>query len=360
MTSSRQARNPHLLFREMIKNSLNSSERNIYFYCRAMVMSIDTKGGILTPDCPPNTLKVKIFKPQLNTNDAGETIVWPLQEYNSYPIFPFETVLCAFEDDKFNFGYWITRIPDQEKSYVTTSETIIAAPNSNQETLGAFGIDNNSEPQVTEENIVRSLNSNYQDEINKWKKFKKVVKFDKREQDHVIFCKNTSRIVLGNDRLNSKDSGYLDEGEAIDVVVGVKNTDNGNSDFANDSSRIYLSSKSKQIEGTNNTDAESVAFVKADNICLVGRQDFVIKSEEHGVTFKIDRSGNVSISGAASISLDGDIPIIRNSDNVNVSLDMGTWMTAVTSALTAIGASPGNPPGIIGTCQASTTKVKSG
>lgn len=67
---------------------------------------------------------------------------------------------------------------------------------------------------------------------------------------------------------------------------------------------------------------------------------------------------------AAQISLGGDVPVVRHGDNVPANTAMAVWMAAV-AAHTHLGAVPPDPalsppPQPIGTCAATTDKVRAG
>jgi hypothetical protein len=207
------------------------------------------------------------------------------------PIFPTEQVLCIFETDSFDFGYWFNRFPNIDKSYLAATSSVDTTQNSSS--TAAFGVPQ-QEQELTIDDLTRSR-QNLQQEVTKYEKFKKQFKFDKRFQDTIIASKNTTRVVLGNDRRDSKESGY-DDGEAIDVVVGVQK-ENGDPDFENDKSRIYISSKSNTVDGLDNQDEEALWYVKSDNDALIARKDILIESVDGGSKIKFNRDGSVEFSG---------------------------------------------------------------
>jgi len=107
----------------------------------------------------------------------------------------------------------------------------------------------------------------------------------------VLSNKSNSWIVLGRDRPGSRLSGYGGRGDSgaasIDLVVGrngsnVKQVDVSNqqlwtdSDFVNDSARIYISAKADiddylKLDGTNHKTRSAVG-IKADHIRIVARE----------------------------------------------------------------------------------------
>jgi len=311
-TGTPAARFPHRILRETLKETSNTSQQSTDFLGRAIVLEIDTAGSKFNGNSPRGSIKAKVIKPQLDTSDAGETILYPFFDNLSEPVFPTEEVLCIFENDSFDFGYWITKVPSNNKSFSPASSNVSSIQQDDSAT--AFGVER-TEAELTIEQIALS-SQNLESKIADYEKFKKNVEFDKRPQDHVISCKNTSRIVLGNDRSNNKESGYED-GEAIDVVVGVK-SENGDPSFNDDSSRIYISSKTKQWDKAENKDTEAIAFVRSDNICLIGRKDFAIKSEDGEVTIKIDRDSNVSIETNGKIDVKSGEIQITNARSISI------------------------------------------
>lgn len=299
MSSRTSAQTPFRILREKIKSQGNSQNNySSYVLYRAIVEDVDTVGGKFNEGkSPQNTLKVKIIKPLLDSNDIGETILWPLFDHISNPIFPTEEVLCIFETDSFDFGYWIDRISNIDKSFVPA--TSIVTNTQLNDSAAAFGVVR-TEQRVTIDDLSSSSN-NQEQNINKYKKYQKNFKFNKRLQDNVLSCKNTSRIVIGSDRRDSTESGY-DDGEAIDCVVGVKK-ENGDPDFENDSTRTYMSSKSSPIDGLGNQDTEALWYVKSDNGVLIARKDILIESKDGKTKIKFNRDGNIEIDGNTKVSI---------------------------------------------------------
>jgi hypothetical protein len=308
------ARFPHRIFRKNIQDSTNSDQQSEYLVYRAIVQEVDTVGGKYNNGkSPQNSIRVKIIKPAVDTSDGRETILWPINDYIVNPVFPTEEVLCIFETDRLDFGYWLSRMPNKDRSYIPASETVTVEQEN--DSAAAFGVER-TEQQVTLDDMTSSQ-QNQQQEINKYEKYRKNFKFDKRLQDTIISSKGTSRIVLGSDRTSNKDSGYED-GEAIDVVVGVKK-ENGDPDFENDSARIYISSKAKE-DIIGNKDAETIAFVKADNISLIGRKDFTIKSEDGQTEIKIDSANQtliVNTTGKINITASNEVTIDQAKVTIN-------------------------------------------
>jgi len=328
------AKNPNRIFTDSIKQAENTSSQ--YIVCRAIVLDVDTVGGKFNNGkSPQNSIKAKIIKPNIDTSDYSETILWPLNDYLVNPVFPTEQVLCIFETDGLDFGYWFNRFPNIDKSYLAATSSVDTAQNSSS--TAAFGVPQ-QEQELTIDDLTRSR-QNLQQEVTKYEKFKKQFKFDKRFQDTIIASKNTSRVVLGNDRRDSKESGY-DDGEAIDVVVGVQK-ENGDPDFENDKSRIYISSKSNVIEGLDNQDEEAIWYVKSDNGALVARKDIIIESIDGRTKIKFNRDGSVNIEGnqkvtvrATEIVNDGKTTIGGTVGKKILTTNQGT-VTAIKSAATA-------------------------
>lgn len=294
--STASAKNPNRIFTKSLKQTENTNSQ--YIVCRAIVLDVDTVGAKFNNGkSPQNSIKAKIIKPNIDTSDYSETILWPLNDYVVNPIFPTEQVLCIFETDSFDFGYWFNRFPNIDKSYLAATSSVDTTQNSSS--TAAFGVPQ-QEQELTIDDLTRSR-QNLQQEVTKYEKFKKQFKFDKRFQDTIIASKNTSRVVLGSDRRDSKESGY-DDGEAIDVVVGVQK-ENGDPDFENDKSRIYISSKSNVVDGLDNQNEEALWYVKSDNDALIARKDILIESVDGGSKIKFNRDGSVEFSGRTKITI---------------------------------------------------------
>ena len=298
--SRTSAQTPFRILREKIRGHQDSQTNNLYVLYRAIVEDVDTVGGKFNSGkSPQNSLKVKIIKPLIDSNNIGETILWPLLDHISNPIFPTEEVLCIFETDSFDFGYWVDRIANIDKSFVPATSTI--TDTQLNDASAAFGVVR-TEQKLTIDDLSNSTTSNNQEQnINKYNKYQKNFKFNKRLQDTVFSCKNTSRIVIGSDRRDSVDSGY-DDAEAIDCVVGVQK-ENGDPDFENDKSRTYLSSKSNPIDDLGNQDGEALWYIKSDNDALIARKDLLIQSKDGKTKIKFNRDGNIEIDGNTKVTV---------------------------------------------------------
>jgi hypothetical protein len=292
------ARFPNRILTNSIKQSENTDLQ--YIVCRAIVLDVDTVGGKFNDGkSPQNSIKAKIIKPSVDTSDYSETVLWPLNDYIVNPIFPTEQVLCIFETSTLDFGYWINRFPNIDKSYLTATSSVDTAPQ-NSSTTAAFGVPT-QEQDLTIDDLTRSR-GNLQQEVTKYSKFKKQFKFDKRFQDTIVASKNTARIVLGSDRVDSKDSG-ADESEAIDIVVGVQK-ENGDPDFINDKSRSYISSKSDNIiEDLGNQEDEALWYEISDNNAIIARKDILIQSKDGETKIKFNRNGSIDIEGNQKVTI---------------------------------------------------------
>jgi hypothetical protein len=293
------ARNPFVIFQTSMKNGMNVKEEYILY--RAVVREIDLKGGLYNNGVSPlNSIKAFIYKPQIDANDSGFTVLWPMDDYDTKPIAPMEHVFAIFEKSSLDYGFYFGRIPNKDKSYVSADEDI-TQNTSNTSAAEAFGVASDSQSSITINDIVSSQ-EDLQNIINQYKsKLKKRIEFEKRVQDHVLSCKNTGRIVIGGDRRDSVSSGFED-GEAIDCVVGVKK-ENGDPDFENDSTRTYMSSKSNPIDGLGNQDQEAIWYVKSDNDALIARKDILIESKDGGSKIKFNRDGSVELIGNTKITV---------------------------------------------------------
>jgi hypothetical protein len=341
--STASAKNPNRIFTKSIKQTENTSSQ--YIVCRAIVLDVDTVGAKFNNGkSPQNSIKAKIIKPNIDTSDYSETILWPLNDYMVNPIFPTEQVLCIFETDSFDFGYWFNRFPNIDKSYLAATSSVDTTQNSSS--TAAFGVPQ-QEQELTIDDLTRSR-QNLQQEVTKYEKFKKQFKFDKRFQDTIIASKNTTRVVLGSDRRDSKESGY-DDGEAIDVVVGVQK-ENGDPDFENDKSRIYISSKSNVVDGLDNQNEEALWYVKSDNDALIARKDILIESVDGQTKIKFNRDGSINIEGnqkvtvrATEIVNDGKTTIggtVGNKILTTTGPDVGQLISAASELLGKAGNDP--------------------
>jgi len=292
------ARNPFTIFQRTMKSNLNDVSNYILY--RALVYEVDTKGGLFNNGMSPiGALKVKIYKPQINMNDSGFTIVWPINDYDTPPVAPMESVSVIYEKDSLDYGFWYSRWPNIDKSYVDAGQDLTQNTSDNS-AAEAFGVE--SQSNTLSINDIVASQEDLQSIIDEFKpKLQKRINFEKRIQDHLISSKNTGRIVLGNDRRDTTDSGYED-GEAIDIVVGVQK-ENGDPDFENDKSRIYISSKSNMINGLGNQEEEALWYIKSDNNALIARKNILVESKDGGVKIKFNKEGNIEIEGNQKVTI---------------------------------------------------------
>jgi len=343
------ARNPFTIFQRSMKDSMNTKEEYVLY--RAVVKEVDLKGGLYNNGASPiNSIKGIVYKPQMDSNDSGFTILWPMDDYDSKPIAPMEHVFAIFEKSSLDYGFYFGRIPNKDKSYISADEDLVQNM-SDTSAAEAFGVNNDPQSPITINDIVTSQ-EDLQSIIDKYKSsLKKRIAFEKRVQDHLLSCKNTGRIVIGGDRRDTPASGYED-GEAIDCVVGVKK-ENGDPDFENDSSRTYLSSKSNPIDGLGNQDKEALWYVKSDNDALIARKDILIESKDGGSKIKFNRDGSIEIFGKIKVTVkatDGETTIggdtgnkIVTTTNINIPqllTEAASFLNGITFSDIVIGAAP--------------------
>lgn len=138
-------RRPSLFLTELIRKSSQGQlvERGDYptFLYRAVVVAVDVKGGqlenlggsgqvahtidgksfqvqaIVGPDNPKNSVKARIISNGFDqfTHDDNLRIFWPFfPESDGVPVKPGEHVYVVFEDENFEHGLWITKMPGHE------------------------------------------------------------------------------------------------------------------------------------------------------------------------------------------------------------------------------------------------------
>ncbi len=139
-------RRPELFLQELLSKyaagSLVESSTNSRVFYRATVISVDPDGGKLSNETgtgsvsikgkdgktievqavrgltnPKNSIKARIitrgFDRFIGNDDLR--VFWPLfQEHMSAPIVPGEHVYVAFEDENFEHGFWVARVPGHQ------------------------------------------------------------------------------------------------------------------------------------------------------------------------------------------------------------------------------------------------------
>lgn len=152
---------------------------------------------------------------------------------------------------------------------------------------------------------------------------------------------NNASIILGRDRINTKDSGYGGRGDtqcgAIDLVVGLgANRDlfdqNGNKiaidpNFEKDPARIYISQKSNVdeafglVDGTyGSATTKSSVSVKADNVRIISRESTkIVAGIDEFNSQGSERRGNYGVDIIANND-DSDLQFIPKGENLVESL----------------------------------------
>ena len=136
---------PELFLSELLKKSAQGKfqerDESINFLYRAIVVAVDTVGGQLENDSgdgsishevngkkitinaqvgpknPRNSIKARLITEGLDqfSSDDELRVFWPFfPEHLSLPIKPEEHVYVLFEDNKFQHGLWISKLPGHE------------------------------------------------------------------------------------------------------------------------------------------------------------------------------------------------------------------------------------------------------
>jgi len=124
-----------------------------------------------------------------------------------------------------------------------------------------------------------------------------------RVSDISFFGRNRSRIIIGTDRKNTRDSGYGDGGQndvessCVDLVAGFDPT-SGDNDLKNDKSRIYIAEKTDpddyfDISVGDSISGEPSVVNISDHIRIKGRKTIKIVGNQFSMI--VDNNGNVKM-----------------------------------------------------------------
>lgn len=294
---------------------------------------------------PRNSIIATIISGEINKSNNITQIFLPCDMHDGKPIKPGEQVFVFYSDPyrSTQIGYWFCRVPQPRD---TDDVNFTHADRRFEFNEGLSTADKASGTQIsppsfhngdslTEDSLTTSEFDDY-DRINKEAKANKAIikeptaRFTKRPGDKVIMGSNGTRVVLGQDRPGSAASppavesatidlvatnyilpaeGETPEGSAPRVIRNARgelevekhpekrnkksNVNEGDPDFENDSSRIYISAKTNadsnfSIEVGDDGGEAPAIVLKTDQIRLVARQDLKIIVGAGSITIKSD------------------------------------------------------------------------
>lgn len=172
-------RRPEIFLRDIMQKGAQGKyierDENVQIMYRAVVVAVDVEGGKLeNPDAsgtvthvvdgkefevaaqtgpknPQNSIKARIISDGFDQfiHDDNLRVFWPFfPEHISTPIKPGEHVYVLFEDDSFQHGIWISRIPGHEGvNYVRGQDTF----KKNESLASKFGDVGNDSPMDNDE-----------------------------------------------------------------------------------------------------------------------------------------------------------------------------------------------------------------
>lgn len=154
----------------------------------------------------------------------------------------------------------------------------------------------------------------------------RIVNYLARITDYPLLGRNRSRIVIGTDRKNTRESGFGDGGQndvessCVDIVAGFS-PDSGDPDMINDKSRIYVCEKTNPDEYFDIQVGESVSeepanIIISDHIRIKGRK--TIKLMNSNFSIVVSENGDVAIKSAAKIVVDSSDIKLGASDATEV------------------------------------------
>ncbi len=385
---------------------------------------------------PRNSIIGRVITRGQDMFDSTSKIFFPHKQHDVDPILPGEQVVAYYIDPLVNnqIGYWSTRI-SQTVDSDDLNFTHADRKYHYNENLSLFdklkalppeppGFDNGGGLANDREQF-SLLQANAYDQINKKATANShvvkepVARFDKRPGDKVIQGSNGSRIVLGMDRDHLQMNPPRAKSPSIDIVVGYgydgtptspktiinkrgelevnkapeknNDTDNpleGEMDYINDKSRIYISANTN-LDKNFSTALSSIPpqanntagiGIKSDIVRIDSRDNSLITAGQLNGIF-ISNTGVVSVVSNGVVNLgshNAKLGVARLNDQITIdnSTDQSfmVFMNYIHSALTLISEglstlgvvvpSPqdvgvANPSQIFGTISTASAKVKS-
>lgn len=160
-----------------------------------------------------------------------------------------------------------------------------------------------------------------------------VPSFQTRVGDYVVHGSNNSCLILGRDRAKdgpaTVDDGNFDQkGSGVAHVIAGRQSKDGDPDFKNDSSFVYLAMKTKvdtnlniQTKGASADNDVPAAVVKSDHIRVMSRKNVKIVMEDSKNFVFLDKDHALVSVG------DGSATIDVTKDKISVAIDGGATIT---------------------------------
>jgi len=377
----------------------------------------DLEKSVSTPElvkrAPYNSIIARVISRQQDFVNSRPRIFFPASSFHAEPVKPGEQVFIFFIDPTTDdqIGYWLGKIPQpldvddlnfthaDRKFKYHVENSIIDRFNGLPPAPPDFenGVDGLSDATRT----LSGLND-YKDIISNAKSKDQIIKepvarFARRPGDHCLLGSNGTRLVLGMDRPTTNLTAPQKETPAIDIVAGygsqgtptapktiqnilgdlevdkvpeknnaVGNPLEGEPDFINDKSRIYVAGKTNadlnfqvSVPGIGPSPIGPAIVEKSDQIRILGRQDVKIIVGNSGIV--IDQNGNVSIVNSGQVNIGSAAPalgVARLNDEITINAitdrelitflsQVYVFMEAVGGALKTLG-QPGLSPSDLG------------
>jgi len=357
------------------------------------------KEGSATPELyermPRNSIAGRIITRNQDLYDSSPKVFFPVNIFDSEPVKPGEQVFIFYVDQTTNdqIGYWWKRVPqpiDTDDINFTHADRKYQANEGSSSTdklagvqLEAPGFKNGGES--TEQQTLS--NPKAYDEINKNATAnaqiikEPVARFTKRPGDKIIQGSNAARIVLGMDRKGPASESPRKKSATIDIVVGYGREDTptapktvensrgeievdkrpttkpndteGDPDFENDPSRIYVSEDTNidenfavEISGIPASEGTSASIgIKSERIRILANGDIKIVGNDNAVV--LDTNGDIHLVSSGRVNLGSASPslgVARLNDTVGADTTFMAWMIQVQAIVSAAGALVGISP----------------
>lgn len=310
---------------------------------------------------PRNTILGRVVSRESDKSDSTSRLFFPANVFDGQPVKPGEQVFIFYSDPyhSTHIGYWWCRVPEPrdtddinfthpDRKFEYDSGLSTAERASGEDPL----VPNFMNGTGTEDSTTLAGDINAYEEINKTAKANSTIikepiaRFTKRPGDRVIQGSNGSRIVLGMNRTGPASDVPVAGSATIDIVatnhdlIGddedpqgnsprmitnsrgeqevdknpkkknkTDNPNEGDPDFSEDKSRIYISAKTNaddsfEIEITgipaSNGDVPAI-ILKTDQVRLVAREDVKISVGENGAGVVIQGDDIIIVPSANGV-----------------------------------------------------------
>lgn len=313
------------IINDYIEGRLGGVERVLY---KASVIKVDVIGGKLAgpssegglrsdePPNPPGSFVGRVITDAADTytDDDHLPVFWPIFPHDLMPIKESEHAYVMFEDPEQHHGVWLCRIPEPNNisNLNITPGTKRYTEDSANELQANTGAAEKVVQDLDEDPGVAEVDSEFDQETDS------VPALNCRVGDRIIQGSNNATIMLGRDRISTRDTGEREAAGTIDLVTGRESAD---LNMSTDAARVYISAKTNGDTNFELTDfgddpgVVSYVISKADEVRLVARGGIKLVVED-GPTSIVMQGGNITINTPTDVEVNSTNLKVVASENI--------------------------------------------